>query len=70
MPAERRVLLVATTAGYQTESFRAAAQALGVELVLASDRCHQLSDPWRDQAIPIRFDDVKGAVDLLRPRGS
>ncbi|MGH9486329.1 MAG: ATP-grasp domain-containing protein [Terriglobales bacterium] len=69
MPAPRRVLLVATTTGYQTGSFRAAAQSLGIELVLASDRCPQLADPWRDQAVPIRFHEVKGALDLLRSQG-
>jgi hypothetical protein len=36
-------------------SFDEAATRLGVELVLATDRCHVLDDPWRDRAIPIRF---------------
>jgi biotin carboxylase len=27
-----------------------------MEVVLATDRCHILDDPWRDRAIPIRFD--------------
>lgn len=69
MAVVKRVLLVATTTGYQTVSFRKAAEALGVELVLATDRCDKLEDPWRDQAVPIRFHEVKGAVDLLRARG-
>ncbi|MGH9466276.1 MAG: ATP-grasp domain-containing protein [Terriglobales bacterium] len=68
MPA-RRVLLVATTTGYQTESFRRAADCVGIELTLANDSCHQLQDPWGDQAVPIRFNEVKGALDLLRPQG-
>ena len=50
-----RVLLVAETTGYQIRSFVGAAERLGVEIVLASDRCHVLEDPWRDQAIPITF---------------
>ena len=50
-----RVLLVAVTTGYQVRSFDEAAKRLGVELVLATDRCHVLDDPWRDRAIPIRF---------------
>ena len=50
-----RVLLVAATTGYQVRSFDEAAKRLGVELVLATDRCHVLDDPWRDRAIPIRF---------------
>ncbi len=50
-----RVLLIATTTGYQTRAFGEAAERLGVELVFATDRCHRLDDPWRDGAIPIRF---------------
>ena len=53
----RRVLLLATTTGYQTRAFGEAAERLGVELVFATDRCHMIEDPWRDQAIPIRFYD-------------
>ena len=41
----RRALLVAMTTGYQTRAFGEAADQLGVELVLATDRCHQLGDP-------------------------
>ena len=51
----RRVLLVATTTGYQIRSFGEAAGKLGVRLVFASDRCDRLEDPWWDQAIPVRF---------------
>ena len=58
----RRVLLVATTTGYQIRSFGDAADALGVRLIFASDRCDQLDDPWWDQAIPVRFHDEEGAM--------
>ena len=51
----RRVLLIATTTGYQTRTFGEAAERRGVELVFATDRCHRLDDPWRDRAIPVRF---------------
>ena len=57
-----RVLLCATTTGYQTRMFDEAAARLGVDLVLASDRCDRLEDPWRDRAIPVRFHDDAGAV--------
>jgi hypothetical protein len=57
-----RVLLLATTTGYQTRSFGEAAERLGVDLVFATDRCHMIEDPWRDQAIPIRFHDEAAAV--------
>ena len=46
-----RVLLLATTTGYQTRAFGEAAARLGVELVFATDRCHALDDPWRDAGI-------------------
>ena len=46
-----RVLLLATTTGYQTRAFGEAAERLGVELVFATDRCDQIDDPWRDGAI-------------------
>jgi biotin carboxylase len=52
-----RVLIVATTTGYQTRSFGEAAAKLGVRLVFATDRCDQIEDPWWDQAVPIRFHD-------------
>src|SRR5262245_62963656 len=52
-----RVLLLATTTGYQTRAFGEAAERLGVQLVFATDRCHLIEDPWQDGAIPIRFYD-------------
>ncbi len=67
-----RVLLLATTTGYQTRAFGEAAERLGVELVFGTDRCDVLEDPWMDRAIPIRFhDEVASTVALLettRPR--
>lgn len=58
----KRVLLLATTTGYQTRSFGEAARKLGVQLVFATDRCDQLEDPWWDQAIPIRFHEEDQSV--------
>ncbi len=60
-----RILLVAATTGYQTRSFTAAANRLGIEVVLATDRCHILEDPWKDNAIPIRFEDPDTAAQTL-----
>src|SRR5206468_11212858 len=57
-----RVLLLATTTGYQTQAFGDAAERLGVELAFATDRCHQIDDPWQDEAIPIRFYDEEASV--------
>jgi biotin carboxylase len=55
-----RLLLFASTTGYQIRVFAEAAERLGVDLTLATDRCHVLEDPWGDRAIPVRFDDLPG----------
>ncbi|MDP8981210.1 MAG: ATP-grasp domain-containing protein [Acidobacteriota bacterium] len=60
-----RILLIATTTGYQTQAFAGAAERLGFELVLATDRCHVLGDPWGDHAIAVRFEDPESAVERL-----
>jgi len=60
-----RVLLLATTTGYQTRAFGDAAERLGVTLVFATDRCHMLEDPWRDGAVAIRFHDEEASVDAI-----
>ncbi|HEX7140688.1 MAG TPA: ATP-grasp domain-containing protein [Vicinamibacterales bacterium] len=56
------MLLFATTTGYQTRAFGAAAERLGVELAFATDRCDQIDDPWQDGAIPIRFHEEDRSV--------
>jgi hypothetical protein len=56
------VLLFATTTGYQTRAFEAAAATVGVDLIYVTDRCHALDDPWRDRAIPVRFHDQDTTV--------
>src|ERR1039458_9511649 len=62
-----RVLLVAATTGYQTRAFSAVAEAMGIELVLATDRCHVMDNPWGDDAIAVRFDDP--AIEAIADRG-
>ena len=54
----KRLLLVASKAGYQTEAFAAAAARLelDVRLDLATNRCHHLEDPWRDGALAVDFE--------------
>src|SRR6516225_12221383 len=64
----KKVLLVAATTGYQVRSFSSAAQKLGIELILATDRCHVLEDPWGDQAVAIRFDDPQPGIADLKAR--
>ena len=58
----KRVLLLATTTGYQIRSFGEAAEKLGVRIVFATDRCDRLEDPWWDQAVPIRFHEEERSV--------
>ena len=62
-----RVLLCATTTGYQTRMFDEAAARLGVDLVLATDRCDRLEDPWRDRAVAVRFHDEAASLQPLVP---
>jgi len=64
-----RVLLVAATTGYQTRAFADAARRLGFNLVLATDRCHVLEDPWGDHALPVRFEDPEGSRAALVAAG-
>jgi predicted ATP-grasp superfamily ATP-dependent carboligase len=52
----KRLLILASKLGYQTQSFAEAARALGVEVIFGTDRCHQLEDPWSDGAIALQFD--------------
>jgi biotin carboxylase len=68
-----RLLILASKLGYQSRSFAEAARGLGLEVVFASDRCHQLEDPWSDGAIAVRFEQPKEAArrivqqSLVRP---
>ena len=59
------LLLLASKLGYQTRSFAEAARRLGAEVILGSDRCHQLEDPWADGAIPLHFEEPPEAAERL-----
>jgi hypothetical protein len=61
----KRLLLIGATTGYQTRVFAEAAERLGFDLILATDRCHVLDDPWGDRAIALRFEDPPGAAATL-----
>ncbi|MCU1339941.1 MAG: ATP-dependent carboxylate-amine ligase domain protein ATP-grasp [Bryobacterales bacterium] len=65
----KRVLLVAATTGYQVREFAEAARTLDVELVLATDRCHILENPWGDDAAAVRFEDPEPGIEGLAARG-
>ncbi|HEY1865841.1 MAG TPA: ATP-grasp domain-containing protein [Candidatus Acidoferrales bacterium] len=60
-----RLLLLASKLGYQTRSFAQAARSLGIEVLIGSDRCHQLDDPWADGAIPLHFENAERAAETL-----
>jgi biotin carboxylase len=64
-----RVLLVASKTGYQVREFYGAAERLGVELILATDRCHVLEDPWGDQAAAVQFESPDVGIEALETRG-
>ncbi len=49
------LLLLSNTTGYQANAFREAAERVGADITLATDRCHVLDDPWGDRAIPVKF---------------
>jgi biotin carboxylase len=51
-----RLLLFATTTGYQIREFASAAARLGIDVSLATDRCLRMDDPWGDHALPVKFD--------------
>jgi hypothetical protein len=64
--AGRRVLLLATTTGYQTRMFEDGAAEIGVEIVYATDRCDHLENPWRDGAIAVRFQEEAASLRAIR----
>jgi biotin carboxylase len=63
-----RVLLFSHTTGYQLRAFNDAAEALGIELVFATDRCHRLDDPWQDRAVAVRFHDLDASLTAIVAR--
>ncbi|HYL77875.1 MAG TPA: ATP-grasp domain-containing protein [Bryobacteraceae bacterium] len=65
MNDRKKLLLIGATTGYQTRVFAEAAERLGIELRLATDRCHVLDDPWGDHALALRFEDPEGAARVI-----
>jgi biotin carboxylase len=60
-----RLLLLSNTTGYQANAFREAAARIGVEITLATDRCHVLEDPWGDAAIPVKFHEPLESANVI-----
>lgn len=70
MPHDRVLLLAATTA-YQTDDFKRAADAMGVEVVLGTDRCHVLAEQWPEGALALDFrDPVHAATQIADAAGA
>ncbi len=38
---------------------------MGFPPALGSDRCHVLDDPWKDQALPLHFEDPEGSARVI-----
>jgi len=62
----KHLLLLAATTGYQIRVFADAARRLGVDVTLATDRCHIMDDPWGDHAIAVKFDQIEESLKALR----
>jgi biotin carboxylase len=62
MPA---VVLVLPKSGYQNDDFLAAARKLGLEVIAASDACHQLAEHWQSAAVVWKASDPSQAADEI-----
>jgi hypothetical protein len=60
-----RVLILSTTTGYQLRSFGDSAERIGVDLTFATDRCRTLEDPWRDDAVAVRFHEEDASLHAI-----
>jgi biotin carboxylase len=67
IPQTKTVALFAAKLGYQTRSFESAARKLNVQLAYVTDRCHELADPWNDNAIAARFANPEEAAATAMP---
>lgn len=59
---DKKLLILTSKLGYQTQAFAKAAAALGVEAQFGTDRCHKLENPWGDEALPLDFAKAKEAT--------
>lgn len=62
---KKRLLILASKLGYQTRGFAEAAERLGVAVKFGTDRCHQLDDPWGDEALALHFERPRQAAELI-----
>jgi len=64
-PKMKRLLILASKLGYQTRGFAEAAEKLGVEARFGTDRCHQLENPWGDEALALHFERPREAAEEI-----
>jgi biotin carboxylase len=58
----KRVLILASKLGYQARGFAEVAERLGVDVSFGTDRCHQLENPWGDDALALHFENPREAA--------
>src|SRR3954469_22594283 len=59
------VVLLLPKSGYRNDDFLAAAQRLGLEVILATDVCHRLAETWEQAPLALRFRDAEAAAEEL-----
>lgn len=62
--AQKRLLLLMPTTTYRAEPFLEAAQQLGLEVVIGSDRCRRLADYWHIP-LALKFKDPERAAQKI-----
>jgi predicted ATP-grasp superfamily ATP-dependent carboligase len=62
---KKNLLILASKLGYQTRSFAEAAKKLGVAVQFGTDRCHQLENPWGDEALALHFERPREAAEEI-----
>ena len=61
----KRILLLSSTTSYNAKDFSAAARKLKVEVVLGTNRCRVLDDPWKDGALALNFTNPSESVQII-----
>ena len=59
------VAIVLPQSNYRGDDLLAAAAKLGLDVVVASDRCHVLAQEWTQGSLPLDFTDADGAARAL-----
>jgi biotin carboxylase len=66
------VAILLPQSNYRGDDLLAAAAKLGLDVVVASDRCHVLAEEWKEGSLPLDFTDPDGAAralaEAVRPR--